>query len=211
MDDEEINRRDACLARENVLAVGIERGHGIRPTEEGRRVASARDDAGHFIETERGHEGGGLGNGGVAPTDDGLRGDDGWFRLGGDADDADVVAEDVVEKGDPFEVFERRRLPDERQAEVSLRAFSDVEVRADGEAEVAGDFEIHLRFPVEIDRVLCAAARDAAQIAAAIEEGAAVSRPSEDGVAFVLEAFPERAATFRRIRSICSTNSSDVM
>ena len=45
----------------------------------------------------------------------------------------------------------------------------------------------------------------------AIEEEVAASRPSEDGVSLALEAFPERAATLRRFRSICSTNSSEVM
>ena len=74
-----------------------------------------------------------------------------------------------------------------------------------GTLSVAGEGHHHLA------RVLRATAGDAVQILAAIEEAAAGSRPSEDGVSLALEAFPERAATFRRFRSICSKASSEVM
>ena len=76
---------------------------------------------------------------------------------------------------------------------------------------LARDFVINLRGRIEEYRVRRAAAGDAVQILTVIEEAAAGSRPSEDGVSLALEAFPERAATLRRFRSICSKASSEVM
>ena len=69
---------------------------------------------------------------GVASADDRLRGDDRRLRPGDHAGYADLIAEHFVEKGEAFQVFERRRLPHEGDGEIFLRALADSEIRADG-------------------------------------------------------------------------------
>ena len=162
VDDEQINRREARGAGDDVFAVCIKGRCAVAGAKIRDRVAPPRDHARHFREAERGHEHGDFSRCRVAPADDGLRGDDGRLRPGDDADDADVVAEDLIENDEPFEVFERCGLPHEWQAEVSLRAFADVKIRADGHAEAARDFHDHALLTVEIDRVLGTATLDAA-------------------------------------------------
>lgn len=49
-------------------------------------------------------------------------------------------------------------MPHERDGKILLRALADAEIRAGGEAEAAGDFDVGLQLRVEKDRVLGTAA-----------------------------------------------------
>ena len=161
LDDERVDRRDVPAVGQEVLAVRVEHGHAVFGAVEGHRVMASGHNSGHGLELQLPQEGSNLGGRGLASADDRLAGDEaGPFRVGDDAFETEVVAEDFVEEDAPLQVFAGRGLAHEGHAEPALRAFSDAELAVDDQAAFDGELEIALAAAVEEYGVLGSAASD---------------------------------------------------